>query len=249
MRYSLIPNCTSKEGIHHTVSTIGNETSPFLNPGYKFSVSASLLEDQCFEDFDGSSYINNLMNGDYTITDIHIYYSVSLEWKTGLKWKGEKMNVLEKLWDQKMLMDCVIVASNKAEIMCHRSILAAHSDVLFAMLTCGLEESQTNRIRMEETSELGINILVKYFYKNEVDDKEISFEVALELLQMAHKYDISKLEVIMLNILFRKSEEWFTLDNVVDLYVDTKQVADVTSGNDSYCYGLLRDRMFNIIKR
>ncbi|ODM86638.1 hypothetical protein Ocin01_20043, partial [Orchesella cincta] len=69
---------------------IGNQTSPFLNPSYKFSVTASLVEDQRIENFDGSSSINTLMNGNYTITDIHTYHSVSLEWKTGLEWKGEK---------------------------------------------------------------------------------------------------------------------------------------------------------------
>ncbi|ODM86639.1 BTB and MATH domain-containing protein 42 [Orchesella cincta] len=94
----------------------------------------------------------------------------SLEWKTGLEWKGEKMDVLEKLWNNKLLMDCVIVASNKAEIMCHRSILAA----TFCLL-CGpvAFRNPKNRIYMEESCEESITALVQYFYKNEIDDKEI----------------------------------------------------------------------------
>ncbi|ODM90495.1 Kelch-like protein 3 [Orchesella cincta] len=221
-----------------------------MPPTYvKFRISDTLAMEQIITDFEGSDSINDLMNGDYLTTDIHIYHSVSLEWITGLEWKGEKSSVLEKLWNEKFLVDCVIVASNKAEVSCHRNILAAQSDVLLAMFTSGLEESKTNRINMEEMSEEGVNALVQYFYKNELDEKEIGVEVASELLQAAHKYNTSKLEVIILNLLLRKPEEEFSLETIFEVYYHTKQIASVTSDNASYCYGLVRDRMLNFLHK
>ncbi|CAL8132802.1 unnamed protein product [Orchesella dallaii] len=201
-----------------------------------------LLQEKSVQSFQGDHHILDIMNGSKFVSKIVVYTTISMEWERfGLDLHEERVNVLEKLLNHKFFTDCVIVAENKAEVSCHRNVIAAHSDVLFAMLTSGMKESQTNRIEMEEVSEAGVDSLVNYFYRNKVDENTDE-QVALELLQTAHKYNISKLEAVMLNTVYSKPDEWLSIGNVLHLYLYSRNV-------DGFCYEMLRQRMFKIMKK
>ncbi|ODM89719.1 Speckle-type POZ protein [Orchesella cincta] len=146
-----------------------------------FYVSGIALRDQIIENFSGSSEMVSFCNQSQEKSYIALKYSMLLEWQDlRLDLQREKLNVLEKLWSDKILTDCCIVAANKAEMSCHRNILAAQSDVFYTMLTSQFQESRTNRIEMCDVSEEGVKALLDYLYKWDVKVEEMTEQIFLE---------------------------------------------------------------------
>ncbi|ODN05193.1 Kelch-like protein 30 [Orchesella cincta] len=172
---------------------------------------------------------------------LRLDYSITLEWKQSwFEMPQKDVNVLRKLLQEKLFADCVIVASNKAEVSCHRSVLSAQSDVFHAMLTGGFQESHTGRIEMTDLSEKGVTSLMSYLYENKLDFERITEEIAFELLNCAHKYNISSLAKIMTRMLTNMPDYWFTLGIVLELYFFTVNVWE---------YQTLCDKMLDILRR
>ncbi|CAL8135675.1 unnamed protein product [Orchesella dallaii] len=222
------------------------------NRTIKFSISEVALENQTIPDFKGSSefskYFDELETTQSSIL-VRLKYSISFSWKKVVagdyRLQREKLNMLETLWKDRLLSDCIIVASNKTEVKCHRSILAAQSDVFRAMFESELQESQTNRIEMGDMSEQGVNALLAYFYTWDIKIEELSEEVCVELLYAAHKYNISTLESLMIDTLLDKPDgedgnQWFSPNIALELYF--------LGVNIESC-NLLTEKMLSILKR
>ncbi|CAL8068857.1 unnamed protein product [Orchesella dallaii] len=199
-------------------------------------------EEQLITEFDGASdMVDYIKNCTLAAPSLTLYYSVKLQWKSFKPiLTSKKVNVLKKMLQEKILTDCCIIAGNNAEICCHRSILSAHSDVFFTMFTIGLQESQTNRIEMNDISEEGVNALVNYFYQMKIDVEGISEEIAFELLQLAHRYNISNLESLMIDTLYYKPMNWFSLEAIISIYCFTSKIEN---------YTMLYDKMLSWMKR
>ncbi|CAL8135651.1 unnamed protein product [Orchesella dallaii] len=174
-------------------------------------------------------------------TLLHLKYSVLLKWRdTKLHLPVVKVNILEKLFNEKLLADCTVTLANGSEVQCHRNILAAQSDVFHAMLTSGFNESTSYKIEMMDVTEEGFNIFLTYLYKQTLNNEEITEELAIELLQVAHKYNVSPLENIMLEVLFQKHDDLYSIDSALSLYFMTTNVT---------VHSMLCEKMFGIIKR
>lgn len=168
-------------------------------------------------------------------------YTIYLEWEDVSAYvQVVRLNVFEKLFNEKLLADCTIVASNGAGKNCHVCVLAAHSDVFHTMLTVGLTKSQTRRIEYDDVGDEALDNVLAYCYGQELSMERLLKEVAIEIFQTAHKYNIPPLECIMQQLLIRKSDDWFTMNNVFTLYF--------FSGNvDSFQN--LTEKMLMIMKR
>ncbi|CAL8131005.1 unnamed protein product [Orchesella dallaii] len=215
------------------------------NSGREISVSGMSLKD-AYHYIRGITAMEEFCNKATHGTEISLKYSITLEWKSAKKEfhapsvSELSVNVLEKLLIDKIFADCCIVASNGEEVSCHRNVLAAQSDVLHTMLTSGFQESQSGRIEMMDVSEVGVKVLLNYFYQNVLDMEGITEDVAFELLNAAHKYNVKALEKMMAEILFKKPAEWFTLSNVLALYFFTVKVEE---------YETLCEKMMAILKK
>ncbi|ODM92444.1 Speckle-type POZ protein-like B [Orchesella cincta] len=134
-----------------------------------------------------------------------ITYSIAVETE-GLRCS------LQNLFIKKTMTDCSILTSNKTEIKCHGCVLATNSDVFLAMLTNGLQESQTKRIEMTDLADEVVNSMLLYLMF------EMTEELAFDLLCTAHKYNITALERDILQVLLDKPDENFELETVIALY-------------------------------
>ncbi|ODM88630.1 Speckle-type POZ protein-like B [Orchesella cincta] len=209
---------------------------------YEFSVSDFAVDKlkltKCtLESFHGSTKMVELCNQTPQMTHMSLKYSVYLSWSDTPP--NTELNVLEKLLNDKIMSDCIIIADNQEEVKCHRSILAAASDVLFAMLTSQLEESQTNRIDMSDVSKDAVDALLAYLYGKKINKEEMPEIIALELFRTAHKYNVEPLENFMREMLLQKSGNWFSINVVLELYFFVVNV----EGCEELC-----DKMLNILK-
>ncbi|CAL8130951.1 unnamed protein product [Orchesella dallaii] len=205
------------------------------------TIDIDLDKEQNISDFEGALKMVEICNKVPEGTNLVLKYSVLLQWQNNqLKFPAVKVNVLEKLFDEKLLADCSLVLSNGTEVKCHRNVLAAHSDVFHTMLTSGFSESTSNKIEMTDVSEEGLNIFLNYLYKDKINTEVIEEEIAVELLQISHKYNVSALESIMLEMLFNKPNNWFSVDSALSLYFITVNVT---------AHSALCEKMFDIIKR
>ncbi|ODM90557.1 Speckle-type POZ protein [Orchesella cincta] len=192
------------------------------------------------EDIEGAANIMRLLNERSDYTHIGITYSIILEWKDlKVTVKKDRSAVLDKLFSEKLLTDCCIVAAEGKEVACHRNVLAANSDVILAMLTSGMEESRNNKIPMIDISEEVVNLLLAYLYGRDINTAEMEEDIAYDLLRTAHKYNISSLQELMAVTLFNKSNDSFTTNTVLDVYFFTLNLEELTE---------LCNKMLNILK-
>ncbi|CAL8130955.1 unnamed protein product [Orchesella dallaii] len=211
------------------------------NGGWRPADDIDLEKEETISDFEGASKMVEICNKVPSGTYLSLKYSVILQWRdTKLHLPVVKVNILEKLFNEKLLADCTITLPNGSEVQCHRNILAAQSDVFHAMLTSGFSESTSYKIEMTDVTEEGFNIFLTYLYKQTLNNEEITEELAIELLQVAHKYNVSPLENIMLQVLFQKHDDLYSIDSALSLYFMTTNVT---------AHSMLCEKMFGIIKR
>ncbi|CAL8135704.1 unnamed protein product [Orchesella dallaii] len=162
-------------------------------------------------------------------SEFSFLYSIILKWQEfsmGSPGDFIRPNLGDKLWNEMLLADCTIVSSDETENKCHRSVLAVHSDVLHTMLTSGLRESQTNRIEMVDVSQEGVTTLLAYMYGRDLQLDQLTIEVAFEVLKATHKYHISILEAMLLDLFCRKPYYWFSIDGLLAVYFFSVNVSE-----------------------
>ncbi|CAL8135859.1 unnamed protein product [Orchesella dallaii] len=198
------------------------------NQDVEFSVEGlELKENATYQGFNGIEKLAQYYNSG-GIEYAQLTYSVILEWNEfGKPDERFEKSILAKLFEGKLLADCVLEASNKMEFECHRNILGANSEVLLRMFESGMQESQTKRIKMEDMSEIAVKMMLDYMYGRNLNLEERQEVEILELLKAAHKYNISKLELAISCFLLYKPMEWFSMDGVLAFYFFAKNVDDL----------------------
>ncbi|CAL8132768.1 unnamed protein product [Orchesella dallaii] len=208
-----------------------------------FSAIANIYqESQSVTNFEGANRIEHCIRTHVASTATFKFtFSVTLLW-TGFGGiiARETCSLFENLLKDKLFMDCSIIPSNKRKVYCHKNIIAAQSDVLRELLKNGLPEPKST-IEMLDISEQAVKLLVEYFYRNKIENiDEIQEQITLELFQMAVRYEIRNLEGILMDNLYFKGKEWFSLDNVLCLYHFCGEREE---------YELLRDKMLGILRK
>jgi len=107
----------------------------------------------------------------------------------------------------------------------------------------GFQEASTNRIEMPDMSDEGVNALLAYMYRAEIDVKMLQEEIFIELLCSAHKYNIATLEKLMLDsMLLEKPIQSFGIDSVLKLYFFAVNIEDSS-------FQMLVGKMLEFLKR
>ncbi|CAL8068184.1 unnamed protein product [Orchesella dallaii] len=150
-------------------------------------------------------------------------YSLILEWKSK-KYAGATKPDYYKLLNDKILTDCIVVTSNNEEKPCHQCILAAGSDVFKAMFNIGLSESQLRKIVLQDVTENCFNKLLEHLYGREFKRSQMTQDVAIELIQVAHRYMILDLVAKVTDFLLDMPSRLYTMDNVLELYYFSEKV-------------------------
>lgn len=72
-----------------------------------------------------------------------------------------------------------------------------------------MRETHDNRILMEDVSEEGVKALLAYLYYRDLEMPLMSSVLAVELLELSHRYLIGGLENAVKGILLEKDVKWF----------------------------------------
>ena len=93
------------------------------------------------------------------------------------------------------LIDFMIIANDGFQYPCHKLILSVASDYFSKMLTSNMSETKNNTLRLPYTKDT-IEILLDFIYDPDKTtiDKEISWDVYLELKDCADIYFIGNLK-------------------------------------------------------
>ncbi|ODM90558.1 Speckle-type POZ protein B [Orchesella cincta] len=231
------PSCTDEE----TLSLLSA-----VEEGLKSSTNNSELElrmKMCIDETIVKT-LSNLMTEPKVIVRGQFHYSTHLfstpEWlDIKMSTVREPCAVLALLHSEKYFTDCCIITAEDTEVTCHRGVLAANSDVIRAMLTNDMQESQTNRIEMKDINEEVVNQLLSYIYGRAINTKDMKEEIAFDLLRTAHKYNITSLEELITVTLFNRPNDSFNMNTVLHLYFFTMNVDELN---------LLYEKMLNILK-
>lgn len=98
------------------------------------------------------------------------------------------------LYFSKEFTDVTFVV-DKEKFKAHRVMLAARSDYFRALLFGGMREANPkNEIEITDCSASSFNVLLIYIYTGKMSLGELSLEVVLELISLAHKYGFLALE-------------------------------------------------------
>ncbi|CAL8085337.1 unnamed protein product [Orchesella dallaii] len=142
----------------------------------------------------------------------------------------DKMSICRNIFQNSIHSDVSIVAANRTIIPSHKCFLATHSSVLKAMLENNFQESKSNEIIMDDVSEEGVKALLEYIYTWEITEAVRSSKVAVELFQVAHKYDIKQLEEKLARMILQRGNKWFQVDATIDLFRFARKI-EANSGD------------------
>ncbi|CAL8101262.1 unnamed protein product [Orchesella dallaii] len=150
----------------------------------------------------------------------------------------DHLTVMKGVYEAKALCDFNIIADTGKYIPCHKVFLSANSPAFARILLTECKETTENTYKLD-LSERGADALLKYIYYRNLDDPLESCNIAFELMDIAHQYEIVGLENTIKDIFMGKSYLWYTIDVAVDLYLYTLKMQG---------YDQLKDELLKVIK-
>lgn len=142
---------------------------------------------------------------------------------------------LAKLWASKRFSDFTITAESQ-KFQVHKFILTTQSTVFQTIFDNDLEESKTSEMRIDDFSAAAVEDFLRYLYIGDVENDTN----AMELYQMAHKYDVAGLAKICQDII---------LDNLdASNAYDILRLGQLHSSEDLKSFALIEIRkMFDVV--
>ncbi|ODM88776.1 BTB/POZ domain-containing protein [Orchesella cincta] len=139
---------------------------------------------------------------------------------------GKLSSTCENILSRKVNADLTIIASNRAALKCHKCFLSVNSTVLAAMLDSNMKESKSSQIELLDVTEPCVKALLEYLYTFKITQGRKSSKLAVEMFQVAHKYDISQLEKEMAQILLERANSWYDVNAALDLFRFSRNVEE-----------------------
>ncbi|CAL8105947.1 unnamed protein product [Orchesella dallaii] len=113
--------------------------------------------------------------------------------------------------------DFKIIAKDDQVLQCHKAFLAAQSKVFATMFNTACEETTNNQVKLP-ISHAGADAFLKFLYYSDVEAAVRSPTLAMDLLELGHKYDISPLESKMKKILSIRKNWCYSADDALRLF-------------------------------
>lgn len=142
---------------------------------------------------------------------------------------------LVQLWESKRFSDfTIIVESRKFQV--HKILLISQSSVFETIFDSDLEENKTSEMRIDDFSAAAVEDFFRYLYIGDVE----SDTNAMELYQMANKYDVAGLTKICQDIILDNLDE----TNAYDIL----RLGQLHSSEDLKSFALVEIRkMFDVV--
>ncbi|KZS14979.1 RING canal kelch protein [Daphnia magna] len=99
-----------------------------------------------------------------------------------------KFNMMRK---EKFLCDVVLITTNKEEFPAHKAVLASCSPYFHAMFSC-FEESNQNRIVLQDVDPKALSLLLDYVYSSEIQVNEDNVQTLLPAANLLQMFDVKE---------------------------------------------------------
>ncbi|ODM93552.1 BTB/POZ domain-containing protein [Orchesella cincta] len=182
-----IPN-TEGEGVTLTIITGEMNARVWEEKNSNYFVETVAIK----QSINLSGYKSSVWNGKVTLKLI----AGSFDGSTLANLLPPGNSAYKKSLEEELHTDFTIVAENGTKIRAHKMMLAAQSPVFERMLQTDCVESKENECKVKN-SEQGVRAFLKYLYYANIDDPLANVNVALELLELGHKYEVLTLENVI----------------------------------------------------
>lgn len=91
------------------------------------------------------------------------------------------------------------------------------------------KEFQERRVELPDVSKEGLECFINYVYLKDFPPRKVTCEVGLELLRIAHMYEITDLKDLVLKYIVSRKFEWFTPDGVLGVYYFVRNIAEFSN--------------------
>ncbi|CAL8132390.1 unnamed protein product [Orchesella dallaii] len=151
--------------------------------------------------------------------EVRVSLKVEVELEDPLNWSPVRDHrVLNKnILLKQIQCDFKIIAKDDQVLQCHKAFLAAQSKVFTTMFNTACEETTNNQVKLP-ISHAGVDAFLKFLYYSDVEAALGSPTLAMDLLELGHKYDISPLQSKMKKILSGRKNWWYSADNALRLF-------------------------------
>ncbi|KAK4029684.1 LOW QUALITY PROTEIN: ring canal kelch homolog [Daphnia magna] len=99
-----------------------------------------------------------------------------------------KFNMMRK---EKFLCDVVLITTNQEEFPAHKAVLASCSPYFHAMFSC-FEESNQNRIVLQDVDPKALSLLLDYVYSSEIQVNEDNVQTLLPAANLLQMFDVKE---------------------------------------------------------
>ena len=125
----------------------------------------------------------------------------------------EMREFMIQLWNSKKMCDITIICQSE-KFQCHKLIICARSDVFQTMFDedSNSKEAKNGVLEIVDFDPKTVEAFLKYIYTDEVDSSE---DLDINLIYIAHKYNVSRLVSVCASILRRQIND----ENIVELLV------------------------------
>ncbi|XP_021968349.1 uncharacterized protein LOC110863367 [Folsomia candida] len=161
----------------------------------------------------------------------------------------EPLALLDSMMNKKRKLsnddkDFTLVCANTGkEFACHKFILSAHSDVFVAMFASGMQESETKTVALAGIQEATVDALLDFMYQGGLQIPFSRSDIALELLELAHQYEIQPLVNKLEQILENEDLEKISISTAIKMFSFCVKLEYADQ------FTLLGDKAVTIIKR
>lgn len=210
-----VVDSTSRNFSYHITSSIMSEDGVPINsrhytklvPNLKVGISCG--NSQFISHKDLFDRANELLAGD----KLRLQFDLELTEVETLKVAKEEVSFADcnkRLLDEGLFSDFVFFTSDDKEIRVHKNMIAIRSSVFEKMLLINMRESRENKATFDDIDYNTMMAFLRYLYYECIDRVH---EIAVDLLKVAHKYDVAALKNICLDSLAKSLK----VENAVEL--------------------------------
>lgn len=146
---------------------------------------------------------------------------------TGIAIPLSKMqNIYERMLKEEVDTNAVLVAGNGVRVKCHKSFLMVRSPVFKAIFESNMVEATTSTLDLTDMTEAGVRALLAFLYYADITEAKKDCEVAFELFEAGHKYDVEDLEETMKRLIVDKDLDWFSVDMALSLLLFARNLVE-----------------------
>lgn len=112
----------------------------------------------------------------------------------------------------------LVCPSTGTEFPCHKFILSGQSEVFKAMFASSWSEAKTNKVELTGVQNMTVDALLNYMYKGALEIPFSRSDVALDLLKVAHQYEIQPLVDKLLLILENEDLDKIPVSTAINMF-------------------------------